>query len=137
MNRKLLTFLLALLLSLSLLAACSNNQTDNGTPSNSTGTTDADAEADNYTVRVGTLKGPTGMGMAKLIADNTTNKTKEISLYGAPEDLSAALISGNLDVAAVPVNLAAASMETAHSQAGSIFRAAITDTLHDAMEPDV
>jgi uncharacterized protein (TIGR04255 family) len=37
----------------------------------------------------------------------------------------------------VPVNLAAASMETAHAQAGSIFRAAITDTLHDAMEPDV
>ena len=35
----------------------------------------------------------------------------------------------------VPVNLAAASMQTVHAQAGSIFRDAITDTLHDAMEP--
>ncbi len=35
----------------------------------------------------------------------------------------------------IPVNLAAGSMQTAHAQAGSIFRAAITDTLHDAMEP--
>ena len=33
----------------------------------------------------------------------------------------------------IPVNMAAASMQTAHTQAGSIFRDAITDTLHDAM----
>ena len=37
----------------------------------------------------------------------------------------------------VPVNLAAGSMQTVHAQAGSIFRDAITDTLHDAMEPDM
>ena len=37
----------------------------------------------------------------------------------------------------VPVNLAAASMQTCHAQANSIFFDAITDTLHDAMEPDV
>lgn len=36
----------------------------------------------------------------------------------------------------VPVNMAAAAMQTAHTQAGSIFRDAITDTLHDAMEPE-
>lgn len=33
------------------------------------------------------------------------------------------------------VNLSAASLQTLHAQAGSIFRGAITDTLHDAMEP--
>ena len=36
----------------------------------------------------------------------------------------------------VPVNLAAASMQTIHTQAGSIFRDAITDTLHHAMDPE-
>lgn len=36
----------------------------------------------------------------------------------------------------IPVNLAAASMQTVHIQAGSIFRDAITDTLHEAMEPE-
>jgi len=35
----------------------------------------------------------------------------------------------------VPVNLSAGALETLHSQAYSIFRGAITETLHDAMEP--
>ena len=107
MKHKLLPLLLALLLSLSLFAACSDNQTEGGSSSATPDTDTTDTEADNYTLRIGTLKGPTGMGMAKLISDNNQNKTKEISLFGAPEDLSAALISGSLDVAAVPVNLAA------------------------------
>ena len=107
MKHKLLPLLLPLLLTLSLFAACSNNQTDAGSSSAASDVATNDTVTDDYTLRVGTLKGPTGMGMAKLIADNNTNKTKEISLFGAPEDLSAALINGSLDVAAVPVNLAA------------------------------
>ena len=36
----------------------------------------------------------------------------------------------------IPVNLSAGAMQTLHSQAYSIFRGAITDMLHNAMEPD-
>ncbi len=36
----------------------------------------------------------------------------------------------------LPVNLSAGALQTLHSQADSIFRGAITDTLHDAMEPE-
>ena len=36
----------------------------------------------------------------------------------------------------VPVNLSAGAMQTLHAQADSLFRGAITDTLHDAMEPE-
>ena len=36
----------------------------------------------------------------------------------------------------LPVNLSAAALQTLHSQADSIFRGAITDTLHDALEPE-
>jgi len=36
----------------------------------------------------------------------------------------------------VPVNLSAGALQTLHSQAYRIFRGAITDTLHAAMEPD-
>ncbi|MBO5868452.1 MAG: TIGR04255 family protein [Oscillospiraceae bacterium] len=43
------------------------------------------------------------------------------------QDLS---MSGN-----IPVNYAAGTLEALHSQAYPIFRAAITDTLHEAMEP--
>ena len=39
-------------------------------------------------------------------------------------------MQGNL-----PVNLSAGALQTLHAQAYSIFRGAITDTLHDAMEP--
>jgi len=40
-------------------------------------------------------------------------------------------IAGN-----IPLNLSAAALQTLHSQAWSIFRGAITDVLHDAMEPE-
>lgn len=36
----------------------------------------------------------------------------------------------------VPVNLSAGSLQTLHAQANSLFRGAITDVLHNAMEPD-
>lgn len=36
----------------------------------------------------------------------------------------------------VPVNLSAGALQTLHSQAFSIFRGAITEKLHDAMEPE-
>ena len=39
-------------------------------------------------------------------------------------------MQGNL-----PVNLSAGSLQTLHAQAFSIFRGAITDTLHEAMDP--
>lgn len=36
----------------------------------------------------------------------------------------------------LPVNLSAGALQTLHAQADSIFRGAVTDTLHDAMEPE-
>ena len=36
----------------------------------------------------------------------------------------------------LPINLSAGALQTLHSQAWSIFRGAITDTLHDAMDPE-
>lgn len=36
----------------------------------------------------------------------------------------------------VPVNLSAGALQTLHSQAFPIFRGAVTETLHEAMEPD-
>ncbi len=37
----------------------------------------------------------------------------------------------------LPVNLSAGALHTLHSQADAIFRDAITDTLHEAMEPEM
>ncbi len=61
-------------------------------------------------VRVAAMKGPTGMGISKLMADDeagTTVNDYTFTLAGAPAEVSAALIGGNVDIAALPTNLAA------------------------------
>ncbi len=56
-------------------------------------------------VSVATLSGPTGMGMAHMMAQN--DGTYAFNVATAPDQLAAALISGACDIAAVPTNLAA------------------------------
>lgn len=56
--------------------------------------------------QVGALQGPTGMGMVTLMGDEFAEKY-HITIDTAPENVAAKMISGELDIAAVPVNLAA------------------------------
>lgn len=66
--------------------------------------------AEKTNIRIGTLKGPTGMGMVKLMEDAQGDKTKnkyQFDIIGAPEDMVGKVTTGEVDIAAVPVNLAA------------------------------
>ena len=56
-------------------------------------------------VRIWALKGPTGVGLVKMMNDN--DGAYAFNLAGAPDEVVAAVASGNADVAAVPINLAA------------------------------
>ena len=56
------------------------------------------------------------------------DKADQETKYIFDQDL---YIAGN-----IPVHLSAAALNTLHSQAWSIFRGAITDTLHNAMAPE-
>ena len=61
-------------------------------------------------IRVITLMGPTGMGMAKLITDGKEGKNAQeytFTVATAPDQVSAQVIKGDFEIAAVPVNLAA------------------------------
>ncbi|MBO4869275.1 MAG: ABC transporter substrate-binding protein [Clostridia bacterium] len=61
-------------------------------------------------IRVLTLMGPTGMGMAKLITDGKEGKNAQeytFTVATAPDQVSAQVIKGDFEIAAVPVNLAA------------------------------
>jgi NitT/TauT family transport system substrate-binding protein len=61
-------------------------------------------------IRIATLKGPTGMGMVKLFSDNeakTTANRYETTIAGAPDLIVGKISSGEIDIAAVPTNLAA------------------------------
>lgn len=61
-------------------------------------------------LRIGTLKGPTGMGMVQLM-ENDTLATSAIDysfeIVGAPDQIIGQIVQGNVDIAAVPSNLAA------------------------------
>jgi NitT/TauT family transport system substrate-binding protein len=60
-------------------------------------------------IRVATLKGPTGMGMVHLMESNEEGNTAldyEFEVLGSPDDLVGKIISGEVDVATVPTNLA-------------------------------
>jgi len=60
-------------------------------------------------VRVFALKGPTGMGMAQLMEENELGKAGNnytFTIASSPDEVSAEIIKGNYDIAAVPTNLA-------------------------------
>ena len=60
-------------------------------------------------MRVATLKGPTGMGMVELMHNNEQGIAAldyQIQIVGSPDDLVGKIISKEVDVAAVPTNLA-------------------------------
>ncbi len=105
----LLVAVLALsLLTIFALAACKDKTPS---PSDTDGTTESDdtvAEADE--VRILTLKGPTGMGMANIMNDTRNNPDSKykIQLFASPDLVRTEILLGEYDIAALPTNVAAA-----------------------------
>ena len=56
-------------------------------------------------VRVAALAGPTGMGLAYLMQEQSDKY--EVEILTAPDQVTAKVINGEVDIAAVPINLAA------------------------------
>lgn len=66
-----------------------------------------DSTSETTAVRIGALKGPTSMGMAQMLKDAADgNSNYQFTIAGAPDEITALLVKGELDVAAVPSNLA-------------------------------
>lgn len=69
----------------------------------------AAAEGEKTAVRVGSLKGPTTMGLVKLMQDDkngTSLNDYEFTMAGAADEISGKLGKGDLDMALIPANLA-------------------------------
>ena len=105
--KKGLALCLALAMCLSL-AACggTEEETTDETPAEET------PAEESVNVRVAALKGPTAMGMVKLMSDSesaeadTAGNTYEFTLAASADEVSPKLMQGELDIACVPANLA-------------------------------
>lgn len=128
MTRKLLALTLSLALTAGL-AACSTQAPAEDTavpestaPAAETQTPAAETAVPYQTVHLGLLSGPTGMGAAKMLADNDEAYAQveagtyeggtllhyEVTLGSDPaNDIVPRLTNGELDIAAIPTNLAA------------------------------
>ena len=115
--KKLLAIILSLVMVMSL-AACGDTsddrvgpgepdsvQTDNNAPD---GVPDEDS-AETDTIRIASLKGPTTIGMVKLMDDSDNGLTSlsyDVQIFGTADEIVGLLVSGQIDVANVPCNLA-------------------------------
>ncbi len=74
------------------------------------------------------LKGPTGMGMVKLMEDDELGKSindYNFTLTGAPDEVVGMITTGQVDIAAVPTNLAA----TLYKKTGGKIKIIANNTL--------
>lgn len=128
MTRKLLALTLSLALTAGLAACSTQAPAEDSAPPESTApaaetqTPAAETAVPYQTVHLGLLSGPTGMGAAKMLADNDeayaqveagtyeggTLLRYEVTLGSDPaNDIVPRLTNGELDIAAIPTNLAA------------------------------
>lgn len=116
--KKLASTILAGLVAAGMLAACSSpsSSVSSVSPSSSLPATSVAASSETAPPEVkgaeftiAGLKGPTTMGMVKLMeqAGHTGSANLyNVTMYGTPDEILPGIISGSIDVAAVPANLA-------------------------------
>ena len=119
--KKVITMILLLALTATLFAACGKKAEETPTPTEAvTATPDVnptDAPTgtpteEPYTpakINVAVLKGPTAIGMVKLMSDAENKQAKNdytFTVAGTADEITASIIKGDIPVAAVPSNLA-------------------------------
>ncbi|MBR3718308.1 MAG: ABC transporter substrate-binding protein, partial [Firmicutes bacterium] len=93
---KWMVLLLSTLLVLSCLAGCTSGGAKESAKV---------PESLSAPLNIGTLMGPTGMGMAGLKSDDIS--VMNVNVFDAPDQAMAGLLNGELDIAAIPSNVAA------------------------------
>lgn len=111
MMKRVMSLGLSLALAISL-AACSGSVSEAVSSASPMAepTAAPEAEAPVTTFRIAGLKGPTTMGMVKLMSDaeaGETHQDYQVTMYGAADEVVPLLVKGDIDLAAIPANLAA------------------------------
>ncbi len=105
--KKFLAVILSAVMCFGAFTACSKPAVESTEKTEVT----VNAEVEPVNINMAVLKGPTGIGAAKLINDSTageTFNTYNFTVCAAPDEAMAGIISGEFDVAAVASNLAPA-----------------------------
>jgi len=105
-THKYISVLLVLILTLGLLAGCAPAE-EAPSPETPSAPEPAEPAAIETPIKVAALRGPTGMGLVYLMGGPDETRPYEFSLFGAPDELVGKIVSGEVDMAAVPTNLAA------------------------------
>lgn len=110
---KKLSLLLVVLFVLSLFAGCSNQPAENPAPQEAEDETpqpaEEPAEVTPVNVTIAGLKGPTSIGMIKMIDEKALESEKykvEYIQEAAPDALTGKIINGDIQISSVPINLA-------------------------------
>jgi NitT/TauT family transport system substrate-binding protein len=120
---KKLNLILIIFVAFALLSACGkSNGTENGEKTTPTVTTGAEATTapeatvtqeavapDKIDINIAALKGPTAIGMVKVMNDSdqgTTANRYQFTIAGTADEISTGLVKGDYDIAAIPCNLA-------------------------------
>ncbi|MEG2404512.1 MAG: MqnA/MqnD/SBP family protein [Oscillospiraceae bacterium] len=135
--KKTLSILLSAVLAMGLLASCGSAAPSSAVskaesvaaPSSKAESVPQSAVAAEQTIfRIASLKGPTTMGMVKLMEDAEAKATAndyQVTMYGAADEIAPKLISGDIDVALIPANLAS----TLYAKTEGKIQAAAVNTL--------
>lgn len=103
MKKKLAVFLAALLVATGL-TACGQKEEVSSEPA--------------VTAKVAALKGPTSMGMVKMMADQKDAKEKnyEFTIGSSPDEIAPKFLKGEFDIVALPSNLASILYNKSHGK---------------------
>lgn len=106
---KKVNLLLVLILIIALTAGCANNAGQNQKPAENQTEEIKEEPKEPVNVTIAGLKGPTSIGMIKMIdekAMNSENYNVEYVAESAPDALTAKIINGEIQISSVPINLA-------------------------------
>lgn len=122
--KRLIAIILALTLTMTVFSGCGSSDTPEvSAPADDTATeapeeispvtdapeTDSPEPAEPVEIKIASLKGPTTMGMVKLMDDSDnglTENTYSVSIYGTADEIVGQIVGGEIDVANIPCNLA-------------------------------
>lgn len=127
MTKRISAVILTLMFAMTLLAGCGGDKTQKETTNSvATGKDDKETVKNNednkdngisFTAEdareynIAMLKGPTAIGFVKAWDDSASTQTNDnnkykVTVYGAADEITAGIVKGDIDIAAVPCNLA-------------------------------